>query len=251
VPLRAKDSEIISEKSQHEDNDEFRRRVDARDEDLGSRKALEKEQELIWYPAEVNTSIRPGWFWHESENDKVRSLDELVDIYIRSVGGNCTFLLNIPPTKDGLLHESDVIRLAQLGHYLKRAFAHDLVPDARLCGSSPVQGCEIENIITDSYDSFYMPADKGAEICISFPQKERLGYLVIKENILMSQRIESFATDIAEDGGFREIYRGTTVGHKRIVPLNGIETDCLRIRVTDSRCLPVISFVGVYRAEDK
>ena len=122
VPKRAADSEIISEKSQHEDSEEFRqRRVDARDTDLGSRQMLKDEQELIWYPAEVNTSIRPGWFWHESENDKVKSLRELADIYIRSVGGNCTFLLNIPPTTSGLFHENDVRRLAELGIKGKKA----------------------------------------------------------------------------------------------------------------------------------
>ena len=78
---------------------------------------LENEKALIWYPAEVNTSIRPGWFWHESENDMVRSLDELINIYYNSVGGNATFLLNIPPTKDGLFHENDVQRLCEMGEY--------------------------------------------------------------------------------------------------------------------------------------
>ena len=241
VPLRARDSEIIAEKSQHEDTDEFRRRVDARDEDLGSREALENEPELIWYPAEVNTSIRPGWFWHESENGSVRSLEELADIYIRSVGGNSTFLLNIPPTKEGLFHENDVRRLAELGEFLQNAFAENLVPGAKLSDG-------VENAVTDSYDTYFMPDPPEAEIVITFPEREKLGYLVIKENILMSQRIESFAVDIAGEGGFREIYRGTTVGYKRIVPLKGAETDSLRIRITDSRCCPAVSFVGVYRA---
>ena len=103
VPKRAKNSEIIAEKSQQEDNEEFRqRRVDARDEDLGSRQALENEQELIWYPAEVNTSIRPGWFWHSAENSQVKPLSALTEIYEKSVGGNATFLLNIPPNRQGL-----------------------------------------------------------------------------------------------------------------------------------------------------
>ena len=121
VPLSTRDSEKIAEKSQQEDNTEFRRRIDVRDEDLGSRKALANADELIWYPAEVNTSIRPGWFWHESENAKLRPLKELVDIYIRSVGGNATFLLNIPPARNGLIHDNDVQRLAELGEYIKKA----------------------------------------------------------------------------------------------------------------------------------
>lgn len=249
VPKRAADSEIISEKSQHEDSEEFRqRRVDARDTDLGSRELLADEQELIWYPAEVNTSIRPGWFWHESENDKVKSVQELADIYFRSVGGNCTFLLNIPPTKAGLLHENDVRRLAELGEFLGAAFEYDLIPESELCCDGAAPGHGIENVTTDDPDGYYMPVSESAVITVKLGQKEALGYLVIKENIKLSQRIESFAVDILEDGGFREICSGTTVGYKRIVPLGGIETDCLRIRITDSRLEPTVAFIGLYRA---
>ena len=251
VPLRARDSEIIAEKSQHEDNDEFRRRVDARDEDLGSRKVLENEDELIWYPAEVNTSIRPGWFWHESENDKVRSLDELVDIYIRSVGGNSTFLLNVPPTRDGLIHENDVQRLSELGDYLKKAFAYDLVPIAEFHCDSEADGCIITNVIADNYDSYYMSGKNTAEITIRLSATEKLGYLVMKENIHMSQRIKGFTVDVSESGEFREIYTGTTVGYKRIVPLNNLTADTICIRITDSRVAPVISFIGVYRSSEE
>ena len=249
VPLRARDSEIISGNSQHEDDDSFRRRrVDARDEDLGSRIALMNEPVLIWYPAEVNTSIRPGWFWHESENDKVRPLNELIDIYIRSVGGNATFLLNIPPTKDGLLHENDVERLAEFGKFLKSAFAENIVPESKLTCESSQPDHGIECVVDDSYESTYIPTSSNADIQITFTRKEKLGYLVIKENILKSQRVESFAVDISENGCFREVFRGTTIGYKRIVPLGGIATDTLRIRITDSRVVPVISFIGVYRS---
>ena len=248
VPERARNSEMISEKSQHEDSEEFRqRRVDARDSDLGSREVLANERKLIWYPAEVNTSIRPGWFWHESENDKVKSAAELADIYIRSVGGNCTFLLNIPPTREGLLHENDVRRLAELGEFLKAAFAENLVPGAQLSCDSQAPGFGIENVTEDSYDSCFMPTSDRADIIIKLKRSEKLGYAVIKENILMSQRIESFAVDVSENGSFREIFRGTTVGYKRIAALGGIETDCLRLRITDSRVAPAISFVGIYR----
>ena len=244
VPLRARDSEIIAEKSQHEDNDEFRRRVDARDEDLGSRQALADEPELIWYPAEVNTSIRPGWFWHESENDKVRPLDELFDIYIKSVGGNATFLLNIPPTNEGLLHPNDVARLNELGELIHKSFAENIAPEAEITAD----GIKLDCVLSDNYDEYFMPQDRTAEILISFNTPKKLGFLVLKENIRMSQRVESFAVDVFEDGDFREIYSGTVIGFKRIVPLNGVNADRLRIRITDSRVAPTISFIGVYRA---
>lgn len=246
VPMRAKDSEIISEKSQHEDNEKFRqRRVDARDEDLGSRKMLADEQELIWYPAEVNTSIRPGWFWHESENDKVRPLEELIDIYIKSVGGNATFLLNIPPTNEGLIHENDIRRLNEIGEFLNKAFADNIAPTADITAD----GEGIENVLSDSYDKYYMPDNSETEITFKFDKPEKLGYLVIKENICMSQRVENFTVSVSENGSFRKVYDGTVIGYKRIVPLNDIVTDCIKITITDSRLSPIISFIGIYHSE--
>ncbi|MGN0687410.1 MAG: alpha-L-fucosidase [Oscillospiraceae bacterium] len=245
VPERAKNSEIIAENSQHTDSDEFRqRRVDARDSDLGSRKILENEQQLIWYPAEVNTSIRPGWFWHEGENDKVRSLDELVNIYNNSVGGNATFLLNIPPTNEGLLHDNDVRRLAELGEYLRKAFGTNLLEQAQLCAD----GSDIEQVRCDSYDGCFI-ADKGtntAVITASWSEPVSVGNIVLKENIRMGQRVEGFTVEVGNDGVFTEVYGGTVIGYKRIVPLNGITADSVRIRITDSRTEPTISFLGIY-----
>ena len=124
VPERTRDTEKISENSQQNDNDAFRnRKISAMDEDLGSRTVLEKEEELIWYPAEVNTSIRPGWFYHPGEDEQVKSLEDLISIYEKSVGGNSMFLLNIPPTKEGLIHDNDRKRLEELGRYLKMTYA--------------------------------------------------------------------------------------------------------------------------------
>jgi alpha-L-fucosidase len=79
-----------------------------------------------WIPAEVDVSIRPGWFWHESQNGQVKTLEQLLDIYYASVGRGCNLLLNVPPDRRGLFHEIDVERLGQLGDYLKGTFAKDL-----------------------------------------------------------------------------------------------------------------------------
>ncbi len=250
VPERAKDSEIVSEKSQHCDDVEFcQRKVDARDSDLGSRAVLENEDKLIWYPAEVNTSIRPGWFWHASEDDKVRSLEELVHIYNNSVGGNATFLLNIPPTCDGLFHENDVRRLAELGEYIQSTFRANLLEDAHLsCDSG-----DIEAARTDDYSKYYIPS-KGrttAEIIAKWNSPVTIGCIVLKENILCSQRVERFTIEAELDGEFAEIYRGTVIGYKRIVPLKNIVTSRIRIRITDSRTDPTLAFLGIYQGEKR
>jgi len=244
VPERAKDSEIISENSQKEDDAAFRvRRVDARDEDLGSREILKDEEKLIWYPAEVNTSIRGGWFYHECEDDKVRSLEELMHIYINSVGGNATFLLNIPPNKEGLFHENDVKRLEEIGEYIKNMFAVNLLDDAEI----EYDGKHVDCIRNDNYDeSLFGEEGKPFEITIKWEQPVNVGAVVIKENIMYSQRVESFCIEAEVDGNYEEIYDGTVIGYKRIVPLENLETKNLKIKIKDSRKEPVISYIGVF-----
>ena len=251
VPERARDSEIIAEKSQQSDDEAFRlRKVDARDADLGSRELLQNEDRLIWYPAEVNTSIRPGWFWHEYEDDKVRSFEDLIHVYMNSVGGNATFLLNIPPTDEGLFHENDVKRLEELGRYLEAAFRNNLIESAELTADRYDKDHAIDAVRTDDYESYFM-GEKGtaaAVITARWDTPVNIGNIVIKENILCSQRVESFAVDILTDDGFKEVYNGTVIGYKRIVPLESIKTDCVRIRITDSRTEPTIAFLGIYEA---
>ena len=248
VPKRAKNSEIISEKSQQTDDEEFRlRKVDARDADLGSRKILENEEELIWYPAEVNTSIRPGWFWHESENEQVRSLEELKHIYNNSVGGNATFLLNIPPTKEGLFHENDVKRLKELGEYIQSSFQNNLLEKASISSD----GGNIEAARSDDYEGYFI-APKGrntAEIVAEWDAPVSIGNIVLKENILCGQRVESFIVEAKIQGEFQEIYQGTVIGYKRIVPLENTVTSCIRIKITDSRTEPTLAFFGIYEGE--
>ena len=244
VPERAKDSEIIAENSQQEDSEEFRlRRVDARDADLGSREILEDEERLIWYPAEVNTSIRPGWFYHEYEDDKVRPLEELLHIYMNSVGGNATFLLNIPPTRDGLLHENDCKRLHEIGEALQRIFANNLLDEALIESN----GIETDNIRIDNYEAKMSGlADGETVISAKWQEQVCVETIVLKEDIHFSQRIESFAVEAFVDGEYKTVYEGTVVGHKRIVTLERIVTDAIRIRITDSRKEPIISFMGIY-----
>lgn len=249
VPKRMCDTEKISDRSQKSDDASFRLRpLRAQDEDLGSRAALENEEALIWYPAEVNTSIRPGWFWHESENDRVRPLEELIRIYENAVGGNATFLLNIPPTNEGLLHENDVRRLKEMGAYLKNAFRENLAANAEVTADSAKPGCPPENALAEGLNAYYMPLGGTCEVTVNWGKEAPVGYIVLQENICMSQRVEKFYLDIYENGAFKEIYEGTVIGYKKIVPLGGAVTSKVRLRVTDARVSPTLSFMGVYKA---
>lgn len=249
VPERTKDTEKIASKSQQQDEETFRqRKVAAQDLDLGSREILEGEEKLIWYPAEVNTSIRPGWFYHEAEDDQVKPLSKLIHIYEKSVGGNATFLLNIPPARDGLFHANDVKRLCELGDYIRETYKENLADLAVLEASDYQEGFGIENVRTDTYEVCYKTPDGITDCSISLKWEKdiRMKYLVLKENILFSQRIEKFEIQALLHGDFQTVYEGTVVGYKKIIPIDAIDTSEIRIRILDARVAPTLSFVGVY-----
>ena len=246
------DPSITAELSQHEDNEEFRDRpLDETQSDLGSRERLKNEKELVWYPAETDVSIRPGWFYHEEEDDKVRSFENLKDIYLKSVGGNTTLLLNIPPMKNGKIHEKDMAILKRLGEFINDTFKNNLLKNA-LITTVPEHDCggnSPDMMRTDDYNTYFMnkEGDNKLLIEIKFDECKKLKYLVLKEAITFSQRVEKFNVYFNDESGNKiKIFEGTTIGYKRIIDLKGTKTDNLTIEIEDSRVAPVMSFVGVY-----
>ena len=248
VPRRTADTEKIASRSQQADDAAFRQRpISARDRDLGSRALLADEPELIWYPAEVDTSIRPGWFWHKSENDQVRPLEKLIDIYEKAVGGNATLLLNIPPTTEGLFHPNDVQRLREIGDYIRQSYGRNLLEEAELETGPAAEGHPLESVRQDD-DSCYIPAqeDGTAELVIRWTEMQDIRRVVLKEQIRLSQRVEAFAIDAWTDGGWQQVAAHTVIGYKRIVALEPLQTTALRIRILDARVTPTLKFIGVY-----
>ena len=246
VPARLRDTEKVASESQQADDTAFRaRKINSQDLALGSRGILNGEENLIWFPAEVNTSIRPGWFYHESEDNSVRSLEELLHIYYNSVGGNATFLLNIPPAPDGRFHDNDVQRLKEIGEHLRNTFSQNLLENAVLEADQWEEGHSADCVREDHYETFYKTADgtRKAALTIRFPKPTLVSCIVLKENIRFSQRIETF--DI-QDGNGRLLYKGNTVGYKKIAKFPAAEVSELIIRIHDSRVCPTLSFVGVY-----
>lgn len=246
------DPSITAELSQHEDNEEFRDRpLDETQSDLGSRERLKNEKELVWYPAETDVSIRPGWFYHEEEDDKVRSFENLKDIYLKSVGGNTTLLLNIPPMKNGKIHEKDMAILKRLGEFINDTFKNNLLKNA-LITTVPEHDCRGNSpdmMRTDDYNTYFMnkEGDNKLLIEIKFDECKKLNYLVLKEAITYSQRVEKFNVYFNDESGNKiKIFGGTTIGYKRIIDLKGTKTDNLTIEIEDSRVAPIMSFVGVY-----
>lgn len=249
VPARTADTEKIADKSQQADETAFReRRIQAQDMDLGSREILKGEEDLIWYPAEVNTSIRPGWFYHSAEDDQVKPLKELIYIYEHSVGGNATFLLNIPPDRNGMVHPRDVRRLHELGEYIRNTYDKNLAEEAEIICKDAMEGHGPENLTEDTYEACLLTPDgvTACDIVLEWKTAVKIRRVVLKENLLCSQRIESYEIQAWRDGTFCTVYRGTTVGYKHIAAVNELETTRLRLRILDTRVSLALAFLGIY-----
>jgi len=249
LPTSVNLQDEVAANSQTSDDASFReKKINEMDRDLGSRSLMQHANGLNWRPSETDTSIRPGWFYHDHEDDKVRSVETLLDIWYRTVGGNSTLLLNIPPDRRGLFHEVDVERLRGMGEYIRKTFAHNLAEDAVITADCD-NGYDLpENVKCDCYDCYYKPFDgeNAVTLNIKLPEEKTVTHVVLKECIPYSQRIEKYAIDAKVDGEWVEINAGTTVGYQKIARFDAVETDEIRIRILDSRVCPIISFVGIY-----
>ena len=163
------------------------------------------------------------------------------------MGGNATFLLNIPPTRGGLLHENDVARLRELGEYLHTSYGANLADSAMLTASSAAPGHGIGCARTAD-EAYYLPAAENgtAEIFLRWDAPQAIRRVVLMEQLLCSQRVERFAIDAEADGAWQQVAEGTVIGHKRIVVLEGVTTAALRVRILDARVAPTLRFIGVY-----
>lgn len=249
VPAYLQDNEKIQEQSQKADDQEFSRRVNTQDSDLGSRDVVKPFENLVWYPAEVNTSIRPGWFYHASEDDQIKSLEELLNIYNGAVGGNANFLLNIPPDKRGLIHEADAERLKQLGDVLQDTFRVNLAADAEVQASETKdEKHKASHLLDDHRDSFWCPCEgtERAWIEIDLQEAKTFDRVVLMEHIRTGQRMENFALEYKEGAAWEEIYRGTVVGYKRICCFDRVTARNIRLTINESRGYPTLSGLGVY-----
>ncbi|HEU5148198.1 MAG TPA: alpha-L-fucosidase [Chryseosolibacter sp.] len=204
-----------------------------------------------WIPAEVDVSIRPGWFYHEDEDSKVKSPEKLFDIYMTSVGRGSTLLLNVPPDKRGLINELDVAVLKGWRKMLDEAFANNLAAKAKATASE-YRGeslrYEPANITDGDKETYWTTNDETqtASVEIDLGQPQKVKYVMLQEYIKLGQRVKGFKVEAFKDGNWQPVGSGTTIGYKRILKIDPVETDKLRISITDSKACPVISNVEVY-----
>lgn len=224
VPASLRDAERTASNSQKADDGTFSRLVRSDEQDLGSRAVITaSSDQLVWYPAEVNTSIRPGWFHHPKEDTEVRSADELFDIYRGSVGGNATFLLNVPPDRSGLVAAPDRLVLSQLGDRIAALYAADIASEAT---SLPSRGP----------DGAWAIDTDGGNLVLSWPEPRRINGVIADEDITLGQQVERLLVEVrTADGHWLPVAEWGSVGYRRILSFAAVEADAVRLSVTASR----------------
>lgn len=186
--------------------------------DLGSRDIVSRADKLYWWPSEVDVSIRPGWFYHPDEQPK--SLRQLAEIYVNSVGRNSVLLLNVPPDRNGRIDSADSLRLMELRRWIDTNFTDDLA--ARF---------------------------DRKKLVATFRHPAEVNTVVLGENITRGQRVEQFVVEARIDGRWQQVTEATTIGKKRILMFPTVKADALRMVPKSVRGKADIASMQAYLVE--
>jgi len=206
-----------------------------------------------WVPGEVNTSIRPGWFYHEYEDTKVKTLPHLMNTFYSSIGRNGTFLLNFPIDKRGRIHETDEKVSLELAKAVKEAFAVNLALQKKATAGN-VRGNDSRfaaNKTLDNNNETYWATDDGitsGSIIIDLGKPTTFNNFLVQEYIPLGQRVKAFTLEALIDGKWKQLDRQTTIGYKRILRFPTVTATQVRLTITDAKASPLIATIGIYNA---
>lgn len=201
--------------------------INAMSKDLGSRDMLAKAKSVHWYPSEVDVSIRPGWFYHEAEDSKVKSLKHMVDIYYKSVGCNSVLLLNIPPDCEGRISQADVTRLKEFAVYINQTFSNNLLKEG---------------------NQYWTAKGNGESKTYDLQPDAVFNTIMLQEDIAKGQRVEEFTVEAFVDNTWKEIAKGTTIGYKKLLRVDDLKAEQLKVTIKASRSNANILNVGAFYA---
>ncbi len=204
-----------------------------------------------WLPAECDVSIRPGWFYHQAEDGRVKQPAELLDLYYASVGRGASLLLNVPPDRRGRIHPNDERSLRGLGRLLEQTFARDLARAARVTATS-VRGGEARfaaGNATDGDRSSYWASDDSVttpELVLAFDEPVTFSVFSLREHLPLGQRVEGWALDTWRDGAFHELATGASIGSRRLWRGAPVTTRRVRLRITRAPVAPAIAELALH-----
>ena len=207
--------------------------------DIGSRKAIKGQEKFIWYPCEVSLPLRKHWFFDEEDKYSVKTKDKLLTLYYNTVGNNSCLMLGLSPNKHGVIDDVDTQILTAFGKEINLMFSGNIVDRrASLKATSEENGAAAEKIKTPEMSNFWRPAaaDRTPALEITFEQDEPFDKIVLGENIANGQHVEAFEIFyLNEKNKWKSLYKGTSVGYKRICSIKPIKCRRLRIEFTGYR----------------
>lgn len=206
-----------------------------------------------WVPAEVNTSIRPEWFYHKREDTKVKTLPQLMDLYYNSIGRNGTLLLNFPIMPNGLIHEKDEKAALEFAQEVKKVFALNLAKGAKVEASNVRANnsdFRAENVLDGDKNTYWATDDqlKSGSLIISFDKPTVFNRFLVQEYIKLGQRVKSFKVEAFINQEWKELANETTIGYKRILCFPTVEATKIRFTILDAKSNPLISNIEIYNA---
>lgn len=207
-----------------------------------------------WIPAEVDVSIRPGWFYSAATDNKIKTLRELVSIYNTSVGRNSNLLLNVPVNRDGLIHPADSTRLMELRKYLDQAYKTNLAKGMKVTSFPTSKSSFSMKNLTDGNPATFWAIDgvlKSSTIFIDLGKPVTFNQVVLQEFIKLGQRVKLFSVSYWDGQKYTSLGEYTTIGHKRIISFPNVTGSKIRVDLPElSGANPALSEIGVYKAPD-
>jgi alpha-L-fucosidase len=204
-----------------------------------------------WVPAEVDVSIRRGWFYHQDQDSLVRTPENLMELYYSSVGRNCNLLLNVPPDKRGLLHENDIRSLMGFSELLRKEFENELLKGKKIRATSRRgKKYDASNINDGNPLTYWATTDSQTtgEIIIDMGQETEVNRILLQEYIRLGQRVQEFKVSVWSESEWKQVIDGTTIGYKVIRKFPVVKTSKVKISFTSSKASLVISNIELYRS---
>ena len=226
-------------------NDFFPGQADAKRLNSGDRPGTH------WLPAECDVSIRPGWFYHAKEDALVKTPQQLLDIYYQSIGHGASLLLNLPPDRRGRIADADVQSLKEFRRRLDAIFSKNLAADAKVSASN-VRGNDPtyagKNALTGKGEKYWSTDDSVTtpELVLDLGRPTSFNVVSLREYLPLGQRIEAVALDRWSDGQWVQFAAATSVGSRRLIPVERVTTSKVRLRITQASACPALTEIGLY-----
>jgi alpha-L-fucosidase len=206
-----------------------------------------------WMPAECDVSIRPGWFWHASQNSEVKTPNRLLDLYYESAGRGATLLLNVPPTREGMLDQADVASLREFGSELRQIFRRNLARSATLTpssvrsGNAPLFGPR--NLVDGALTTFWAPDphDASPALKLDFQDEQQVKIISFREAIEYGQRIGQITVERWDGTGWTPLAQATSIGSQRLIRLPApVRLKRLRVQIKQTEAPPALTELGLF-----